>query len=107
MGGGNHKAIGHEDRIFRMDAWSVGDTEAEDLIRFDRNPSNDFFCTDGLGTHENVHVENGPAMDHMLECPKQSGVSDCRNDGALRPQVCLNLKTYRARVVAGRVRSTI
>ena len=51
-----------------IDACAADDIEEEDLIRFDhgdrtfaiyRSPSDEYFCTDGLCTHEKVHLEDG------------------------------------------------
>ena len=52
--------------------------EIEDLVRFDhgertfaiyRSPNNEFYCTDGLCTYEDVHLENGLVIEHIIECP--------------------------------------
>ena len=65
-----------------IDACATDDIEEEDLIRFDhdgrtfaiyRSPDDEFFCTDGLCTHEKVHLCDGLVMDHTIECPKHNG----------------------------------
>lgn len=101
---------------FNMSRWimacAVEDVDIEDVARFDhgnrtfaiyRSPSDEFFCTDGLCTHENVHLADGMVFDYEIECPKHSGVFDYRDGEALRPPVCVNLKTYKTRVVNGEV----
>ena len=95
-----------------VDACATDDIDCEDLIRFDhqgrtfaiyRSPEDAFYCTDGMCTHENVHLCDGLVMDHTVECPKHNGVFDYRTGEAKRAPVCVNLKTYPTRVDAGRV----
>ena len=95
-----------------IDACAEDDIEIEDLIRFDhdgrsfaiyRSPDGDFFCTDGLCTHENVHLEDGLVMDYVIECPKHNGQFDYRTGEALRAPVCVNLATYPVKREAGRI----
>lgn len=95
-----------------IDACAVGEIEEEDLIRFDhggrtfaiyRSPENDYFCTDGLCTHEQVHLEDGLVMDYVIECPKHNGQFDYRTGEALRAPVCVSLVTYPTKIEGGRV----
>jgi 3-phenylpropionate/trans-cinnamate dioxygenase ferredoxin component len=95
-----------------IDACSTDDVEEEDLIRFDhagrtfaiyRSPEGDFYCTDGLCTHEQVHLEKGLVMDHIIECPKHNGRFDYRTGEAKGAPVCVNLKTYKVKVEGDRV----
>lgn len=83
------------------------DIEPEDLIRFDhegrtfaiyRSPDGEFYCTDGLCTHEQVHLEDGLVMDHVIECPKHNGQFDYRTGEATRAPACERLATYAVRV---------
>ena len=83
------------------------DIEAEDLIRFDHNgrtfaiyrsPDDEFFCTDGLCTHEAVHLADGLVMDYVIECPKHNGQFDYRTGEAVRSPVCEALQTYPVRL---------
>ncbi|MGI9435857.1 MAG: MocE family 2Fe-2S type ferredoxin [Geminicoccaceae bacterium] len=92
-------------------ACSTDDIETEDLIRFDhgertfaiyRSP-NDFFCTDGLCTHENVHLERGLVMDYIIECPMHNGRFDYRTGEAKRSPACTALGTYPVKVEGGHV----
>ena len=95
-----------------IDACATGDIEEEDLIRFDhgdrtfaiyRSPSDEYFCTDGLCTHEQVHLADGLVMDYLIECPKHNGQFDYRTGEAKRAPVCENLTTYPVKVEGGRV----
>lgn len=81
--------------------------ELEGVIRFDhdgktyavyRSAEDEFFCTDGLCTHEEIHLADGLVMDYEIECPKHSGIFDIRTGEARRLPACKNLGTYPARV---------
>jgi 3-phenylpropionate/trans-cinnamate dioxygenase ferredoxin subunit len=56
-----------------------------------------------LCTHEKIHLADGLVMEHVIECPKHNGRFDIRDGRALGAPVCVNLKTYAARVVDGQV----
>lgn len=88
------------------------DIEEEDLIRFDcdgrtfaiyRSPDNEYFATDGLCTHENVHLEDGLVIDDVIECPKHNGRFNYKTGEALAAPVCVDLKTYPVKVEGGSV----
>ena len=64
-----------------INACGSDDVRAEDVIRFDyngrtftmiRSPDDEYFCTDGLCTHEAVHLCDGLVMDYAIECPKHN-----------------------------------
>ena len=95
-----------------LDACAVDDVEEEDVIRWDngaqtyaiyRSPDGEFYCTDGLCTHEQVHLADGLVMDNEIECPRHNGLFDYRTGEALRAPVCVNLGTYETKVENGRV----
>jgi len=95
-----------------IDACATDDIDKEDLIRFDHNdctyaiyhaPDGAFFCTDGLCTHEQVHLEDGLVMAYTIECPKHNGQFDYRTGMAKRSPACENLTTYPTKVENGRV----
>jgi 3-phenylpropionate/trans-cinnamate dioxygenase ferredoxin subunit len=95
-----------------IDACAAEDIDTEDVARFDhggktyaiyRAPEGEFFATDGLCTHEQVHLADGLVMDHLIECPKHNGQFDYRTGEAKRAPVCVNLATYAVKVEAGRV----
>jgi 3-phenylpropionate/trans-cinnamate dioxygenase ferredoxin subunit len=98
------------------DAWikacKVDDIEPEDVMRFDyggrtfaiyRTAEDKFYATDGLCTHEKVHLANGLVMDNLIECPKHNGRFDYTTGQAKGAPVCVNLKTYAVKVDAGEV----
>ncbi len=95
-----------------IDACARDDVDLEDVIRFDhggrtyaiyRSPEDEFFATDGLCTHEQVHLADGLVMDHLVECPKHNGQFDYTTGAARRAPVCVNLATYPVRVEGDRV----
>ena len=82
--------------------------EVEDLIRFDFenktfaiycSPSEEYFCTDGICTHENVHLEDGLVMDDIVECPMHNGQFNYKTGKAVRSPACDDLKTYELKVI--------
>ncbi|MFV2001956.1 MAG: MocE family 2Fe-2S type ferredoxin [Paracoccaceae bacterium] len=99
-----------------MDDWieacAADAVEEEDVIRFDyagrsfaiyRSPDDAYFCTDGLCTHEQVHLADGLVLDHVIECPKHNGQFDYRTGAAVRAPVCEDLRTYETSLRDGRV----
>ena len=95
-----------------IEACSTDDIDEEDVIRFDhgantyaiyRSPENKFYATDGLCTHEKIHLADGLVMDHIIECPKHNGRFDYTTGQARGAPVCVNLKTYPVKVEGDKV----
>ena len=95
-----------------VEACHVDDIEEEDVLRFDhegrtfaiyRSPDDELFATDGLCTHEKVHLADGLVMDDIIECPKHNGRFNYKTGAAKGAPVCVDLKTYPVRVEAGKV----
>ena len=95
-----------------IEACAVGDVDVEDVIRVDhggrtfalyRSPEETFHATDGLCTHEKIHLADGLVMDDVIECPKHNGRFNYKNGKALGAPACINLKTYPVRVEGGKV----
>lgn len=95
-----------------IDACSTDEIDEEDVMRFDHDgrtfaiyhsPDGEFFATEGLCTHEKVHLAGGLVMDYMIECPKHNGQFDYRTGEAMRAPVCVNLRTYPVKVEGDRV----
>lgn len=95
-----------------IDACAYDAIEEEDVIRFDhdgrtfaiyRSLSGDVFCTDGLCTHEQVHLADGLVLDDTIECPKHNGRFNYKTGAALRTPACVNLATYPARINGDRI----
>jgi 3-phenylpropionate/trans-cinnamate dioxygenase ferredoxin subunit len=86
--------------------------EPEDVTRFDhagrtfaiyRSAEDCYYATDGLCTHEQVHLADGFVMDSVIECPMHNGRFDYRTGEAKGAPVCIDLKTYPVKVEAGMV----
>ena len=95
-----------------IEACTTDDVKAEDVIRFDHagntyavyhSADGQFYCSDGLCTHEKVHLADGLVLDYEIECPKHNGSFDYRTGEAMNPPVCVNLKTYPVKVENGTV----
>ena len=93
-------------------ACKTDDIEPEDVLRFDhgdrtfaiyRTTDDEFFATDGLCTHQKVHLADGFVMKHLIECPKHNGRFDFTTGQAKGAPVCVNLQTYPVKVEAGEV----
>jgi 3-phenylpropionate/trans-cinnamate dioxygenase ferredoxin component len=83
------------------------DIDEEDVIRFDhggktyavyRSPEDTFHVTDGLCTHEKIHLADGLVMDDIIECPKHNGRFNYKTGDAKGAPVCVNLATYPVKV---------
>lgn len=86
--------------------------DEEDVIRFDhdgrtfatyRSLDDEFYASEGLCTHEKVHLADGLVMSDLIECPKHNGRFSYKTGEAKGAPVCVNLKTYAVKVEAGRV----
>lgn len=87
----------------------VGTTDnidVEDIIRFDYQDKtycvyrleDGYYATDGICTHEAVHLEDGLVMDGEIECPMHQGIFDIKSGQAISPPACDDLKTYTVKV---------
>jgi 3-phenylpropionate/trans-cinnamate dioxygenase ferredoxin component len=89
----------------------VDEIDDEDVRRFDHagrtfavyRVGDQVYATDGLCTHEQVHLCDGLVMEHVIECPKHNGRFDIRDGRALSAPACVNLKTYPAKLDGGRI----
>jgi 3-phenylpropionate/trans-cinnamate dioxygenase ferredoxin component len=90
---------------------ALDDVDDEDVMRFDHagktyavyRYQNKVYASDGLCTHEQVHLCDGLVQEHVIECPKHNGRFDIRDGRALGAPVCVNLKTYPAKVQDGQI----
>lgn len=82
---------------------NTSDLEEEDVMPFNHDgktyaiycsEDGEYFATDGLCTHEKVHLADGFVMDGIIECPKHNGKFDYRTGGTKGGPVCKALKTY-------------
>ena len=81
---------------------TTNNVEKEDIIRFDHKDKtycvylleDGFYATDGICTHESVHLEEGLVMDNEIECPMHQGIFNIKTGKAISPPACEDLKTY-------------
>ena len=95
-----------------IDACATDAIDAESVIRFDhagrtyaiyRNHEDGYFCTDGLCTHEDIHLCDGLVIENTVECPKHSSIFDFTSGEVETPPACNNLRTYPTRIDGSRV----
>lgn len=95
-----------------VEVCAADEIDEEDVIRFDhagrtfaiyRSPEDTFHATDGLCTHERIHLADGLVMDDVIECPKHNGRFNYKSGEALGAPVCVDLKTYPVKVEGGAV----
>ncbi|HEV3429689.1 MAG TPA: non-heme iron oxygenase ferredoxin subunit [Paraburkholderia sp.] len=94
-----------------IDAAALDDIDDEDVKRFDHagrtfaiyRVGNDVYASDGLCTHEQVHLSDGLVMGHVIECPKHNGRFDVRDGKPLCAPVCEKLRTWPAKVEGDRI----
>ena len=89
---------------------SAADIDAEEGLRFDhvgrtfaifRNDKDEYFCVDGLCTHEEIHLADGLVVENTVECPKHSSIFDFTTGEVETPPACEDLRTYRTKVEDG------
>ncbi|HVA01352.1 MAG TPA: MocE family 2Fe-2S type ferredoxin [Terriglobia bacterium] len=98
------------------DGWvevcGADDIEKEDVRRFDhegrtfavyRSSDDRYYATDGLCTHQQVHLADGFVMGTIIECPKHNGRFDFTTGKAKGAPVCVDLGTYPVQVEDGKV----
>ena len=89
-----------------IEVGKVDSIDMEDLIRFDHGEKtfciyrieDGFYATDGICTHEEVHLEDGLVMDDEIECPMHQGIFDIKTGKAKSPPACVDLKTFPIKV---------
>lgn len=95
-----------------IDVCSAVDIDSEDVMRFDhkgrtfavyRNHQEEYFCTDGLCTHEEIHLADGFVEGNTIECPKHASIFIFTNGEVETPPACEDLQTYPTKVENGRV----
>ena len=95
-----------------IEACGADEIDEEDVVRFDhggrsfalyRDEDDGYFATDGLCTHEKVHLADGLVMGRIIECPKHNGRFDYTTGQAKGAPACINLKTYPDKVESGRI----
>ncbi|ROU00161.1 MocE family 2Fe-2S type ferredoxin [Histidinibacterium lentulum] len=95
-----------------VDVCSLEELDPEDVIRFDhddrtfavyRAEDGSPHATEGLCTHEKVHLCDGLVLGDEIECPKHNGRFNIRTGAAQRAPVTVDLRTFPARIREGRI----
>jgi 3-phenylpropionate/trans-cinnamate dioxygenase ferredoxin component len=95
-----------------IEACTTGDIDKEDLIGFRhelqdyaiyRSADDKYYATAGHCTHENVLLDGGLVMGHIIECPKHNGRFDYRTGEAKGAPVCVNLKTFPVKIEGDKI----
>ena len=95
-----------------IDACAADAIEEEGVIRFDhadrtfiivRDDNDRYYCSDGLCTHEDIHLADGLVVENTIECPKHASIFNMETGEVETPPACENLNTYRTKVENGRV----
>jgi len=92
-------------------ACACDDIEDEDLIRWDHagrtyalyKAKDGFYCTDGMCTHEEEHLEEGLLIGHVIECPLHQGRFDIRTGEVISPPPFGDLNIYPVKTENGEV----
>ena len=85
---------------------NTSDVDFEDQYRFDHNDrtyciyhlKDGFYATDGLCTHEDVHLVDGLIDGEEIECPMHLGVFNIKTGRVIMDPPCEDLKTYKIKV---------
>lgn len=95
-----------------ISACATNDIEAEEVTRFDHggrtfaiyhSPEDEYFATDGLCTHEKVHLADGLVLGDTIECPKHNAAFNYKTGQVLRAPACINLRVYPVKVEGGQI----
>jgi 3-phenylpropionate/trans-cinnamate dioxygenase ferredoxin component len=95
-----------------VEACAAEAIDQEDVLRFDhdnktyavyRTLDDVYYATDGLCTHEQVHLADGLVMGKIIECPKHNGRFDFTTGQAKGAPACEDLKTYPVKIEGGKV----
>ena len=95
-----------------IEACDAGEIEPEDVIRFDhqgreyaiyRSPSDEYFATDGICTHEHAYMSDGYVDGCIIECPLHQATFDVRTGKVLAGPATVDLPAFPVKVVGDSV----
>lgn len=105
----SHVIIGHVHNL--KHGWiEVGNAkllDKGDVIRFDfaehtyaiyRTNEDEYYATEGICTHGNMHLAEGLVIGKQIECAKHNGRFNLKDGSVGRPPVCVGLKTYAVKI---------
>lgn len=82
----------------------TGQLQRNEVIRFDcdensfaiyQTENGNYYATDGICTHGNMHLSEGLVLGDQIECAKHNGRFKITDGSVQRPPVCVGLKTYK------------
>ena len=91
---------------------AVSELKKDEIIRYDhdgktyaiyRTSDDQYYATEGMCTHGNVHLSDGMIIGDQIECPKHNGRFKMKDGAVKRKPVCIALKTYDVKLEDGRV----
>lgn len=110
----SHILIGHSETL--KNGWiKVGATELlnkGDVIRFDFEEhtyavyctkEGDYYATEGICTHGNMHLADGLVIGKQIECAKHNGRFNLKDGSVGRPPACVGLKTFSVKTENGNI----
>jgi Na+-transporting NADH:ubiquinone oxidoreductase subunit F len=83
-----------------------------DVLRFDyeqntyavyRTGEDNYFATDGICTHGNMHLSEGLVIGNLIECAKHNGRFNITDGSVQRKPVCVGLKTFPVEIREGQI----
>lgn len=99
-----------------MSAWvpvcDANDIEPEDVVRLDhggetyavyRDAKGGYFATEGLCTHERVHLAEGFVIGNIIECARHQGRFNIHDGKTRGGPVCVDLRTFPVKIEGGAV----
>ena len=84
----------------------TSEIDLEDQCKFDHEGrtfciyhlADGFYATDGMCTHEDVHLSDGLIDGDEIECPMHLGVFNIKTGKVVMDPPCEDLKTYKIKV---------
>lgn len=95
-----------------IDVCDADAIDEEDVIRFDHGARSyalhctdegEVFCTEGLCSHDGVHLAGGILTGTIVECPAAGCQFDVRTGAPKGGPAMVALATYPARIARGRI----
>jgi Na(+)-translocating NADH:ubiquinone oxidoreductase F subunit len=102
-----HKFVGTKEKR-ETNGWikicETSQLQKNEVVRFDcdedtfaiyQTSDGNYYATDGMCTHANMHLSEGMVLGNQIECAKHNGRFKITDGSAQRPPVCVGLKTYK------------
>lgn len=95
-----------------IEVCSAGELDTEEILRFDyenktyavfKSPDEKYYCTDGLCSHQHVHLAEGVVDNFTIECSKHNGKFDYRTGEATCRPARKALAIYSTKIENNRI----